>query len=340
MRSEPIRVGVVGCGRVAQEHLQAYQRLEEARLVAVADINEGQARSVAAQFGTTPYTDWQRMIERERLEAISVCTPPSTHAEIMLHAIETGVHVLCEKPLTIKLEEAKKVFQAVQRTPLVLMMASKFRFVDDLIKAKGVIDSGILGRLVLFENVFCSRVDMRNRWNANKAIAGGGVLFDNGTHSVDIARFLLGPIVTVQAQHGIQVQGIEVEDTCRMYFQSQRGVMGSVDVSWSIHKDTESYINVYGTEGSLSLGWRESKYRQHEKLHWVVFGEGYNKQQAFLKQARHFLQCVRGQESPVITPQDGLESVRVIEAAYRSAEVNKWMALEPLDEEVGTLAPS
>jgi predicted dehydrogenase len=244
------------------------------------------------------------------------------------------VHVLCEKPLTIQLADAKALVQAVQQAPRVLMMASKFRFVDDVVKAKGIIDAGILGRVVLFENVFCSRVDMRNRWNSKKAIAGGGVLFDNGTHSVDIARFLVGPIVTVQAQHGIQVQDIEVEDTCRVYFQSATGVMGSIDLSWSIHKDTDSYINVYGTEGSLSIGWRESKYRQHEKLHWVVFGEGYNKQQAFLSQLRHFLRCVRGVEQPLLSPLDGLESVRVIEAAYRSSQVNKWMELEPLEEEV------
>jgi len=334
MNREPCRLGVVGCGRCAQDHLQAYQHLDEARVVAVADINERQARSVASQFDCKPYTDYRVMLEAERLEAISVCTPPVTHAEIMLYALSRGVHVLCEKPLTIHLADAKKVLQVVQQEKLVLMMASKFRFVDDIVKAKGTIDSGILGRVILFENVFCSRVDMRDRWNSRREIAGGGVLFDNGTHSVDIVRFLVGPIATVQAQHGIQVQEIEVEDTSRLYFQSTTGVMGTIDLSWSIHKDNDSYINIFGTEGTLLIGWRESKYRQHEKLNWVVFGEGYNKQKAFLNQARHFLRCVRRQEIPIVTPLDGLESVRVIEAAYRSSAVNKWMELEPLDAEV------
>lgn len=334
MRSgERVRVAVVGCGRCAQDHLQAYQRLEEADIVAVADINEQQAASVAAQFGCKPYGDYRGMLEMERPHAISICTPPTTHAEIMLHALPEGVHVLCEKPLTIHLTDAKKVLESVHARGQILMMASKFRFVDDIVKAKGIVDSGILGRVILFENVFCSRVDMRERWNSKKEIAGGGVLFDNGTHSVDIARFLLGPIATVQAQHGLQVQNIEVEDTSRLYFQSITGVMGTIDLSWSIHKDNDSYINIFGTEGTLSIGWRESKYRQHEKLNWVVFGEGYNKQKAFLNQLRHFLRCVRGIESPIITPLDGLESVRVIEAAYRSSAVNKWMELEPLSPE-------
>lgn len=334
MNREPVRVAVVGCGRCAQDHLQAYQHLDEARVVAVADINERQARSVASQFDCKPYTDYRVMLEAERLEAISVCTPPVTHAEIMLYALSRGVHVLCEKPLTIHLADAKKVLQVVHQEKLVLMMASKFRFVDDIVKAKGIMDSGILGRVILFENVFCSRVDMRDRWNSRREIAGGGVLFDNGTHSVDIVRFLVGPIATVQAQHGIQVQEIEVEDTSRLYFQSTKGVMGTIDLSWSIHKDNDSYINIFGTEGTLLIGWREAKYRQHEKLNWVVFGEGYNKQKTFLNQARHFLRCVRRQEIPIITPLDGLESVRVIEAAYRSSAVNKWMELEPLEAEV------
>lgn len=333
MTREPVRVGVVGCGRVAQDHLQTYQRLDEARIVAVADVNEPLSQSVATQFDCTPYTDFRVMLERERPEAISICTPPVSHAQIALHALSRGVHVLCEKPLTIHLADAKELAQAVRREPRILMMASKFRFVDDLVKAKGMLDSGILGRVVLFENVFCSRVDMRNRWNSRKAIAGGGVLFDNGTHSVDIARFLVGPIVTVQAQHGLQVQDIEVEDTCRVYFQSASGVMGSIDLSWSIHKNEDTYIKIFGTEGTLSIGWRESKYRQHEKRHWVVFGEGYDKSRAFLNQLRHFLRCVQGRESPIITPLDALESVRVIEAAYRSSQVNKWMGLEPLDDE-------
>lgn len=331
MNREPVRVAVVGCGRCAQDHLQAYQKVREAKIVAVADVNDAQASSVAAQFDCKAYSDFRLMLQEARPQAISICTPPATHAEITLRAIAEGVHVLCEKPLTIDLADAIKVLQAVQDKDLILMMASKFRFVDDIVKAKGIIDSGILGRVILFENVFCSRVDMRGRWNSKKEVAGGGVLFDNGTHSVDIARFLIGPIATVQAQHGIQVQDIEVEDTSRLYFQSTTGVMGTIDLSWSIHKDNDSYINIFGTEGTLSIGWRESKYRQHEKLSWVVFGEGYNKQKTFLKEIQHFLGCVRGLELPIISPTDGLESVRVIEAAYRSSAVNKWMELEPFD---------
>jgi predicted dehydrogenase len=333
MTSETKRllVAVVGCGRIAQDHLQAYQNIKQAELVAVADVVERQAQSVGEQFGCRPFTDYRRMLEEVRPDAVSVCTPPSSHAEITLDALARGVHVLCEKPFATTLPDAKEMLNAAADAGLVLMMASKFRFVDDVVKAKGIIDSGILGQIILFENVFCSRVDMRGRWNSRKEVAGGGVLFDNGSHSVDLARYLLGPITAVQAQHGLQVQPIEVEDTSRMYFQTAGGVMGSIDLSWSIHKEIESYVSVFGTEGTLSVGWRESKYRQSEKMGWVVFGTGYDKQRAFIRQQGHFLDCVAGRAIPLITATDGLESVRVIEAAYRSSDVNKWAELEPID---------
>jgi predicted dehydrogenase len=285
---------------------------------------------VAEQFSCTPYNDYMQMLDKEDLDAISICTPPVTHAGIMLNALPR-VHVLCEKPLTIDLSDAKKVLAVVeQHDTRTLMMASKFRFVDDVVNAKSLVESGILGKVILFENVFCSRVDMRDRWNSRKSIAGGGVLFDNGTHSVDIARFLVGPIATVQAQLGIQIQAMEVEDTCRLYFQGVTGVQGTIDLSWSIHKDNDAFISIFGTEGTLQIGWRQSRYRQSEKVDWVVFGDGYNKQKAFGNQLRHFLACASGQQTPIITPLDALESVRVIEAAYRSSAINKWMELEPL----------
>ena len=331
----PVRVGVIGCGRIAQEHLQSYKALPDAELVAVADSLVNLASDIAAQHQCSAYTNYQEMLASGSVEAVSICTPPSTHADIMLEAIARGIHVLCEKPLTIQLQDAERVLLAVQNSDLVLMMASKFRFVSDVIKAKSLIEAGVIGRLVFFENAFCSRVDMRGRWNSNKAIAGGGVLFDNATHSVDIARFLLGPIASVQAEHGIRAQDLDVEDTSRLCFHSASGVLGTVDVSWSVNKEQDAYISVHGTDGTLTIGWRESKYRVHEKPDWVVFGEGYSKKTAFLRQIGHFLRCVRRQETPVITPLDGLESVRVIEAAYRSSTLNgTWMHLDPLNRQV------
>jgi predicted dehydrogenase len=265
-------------------------------------------------------------VQRERPQAAVICTPPATHAPIAATLLAAGVDVLCEKPLALDAGEAAAMLGAAARGRALLMMASKFRYVEDVIKAKSMIEGGLLGEVVLFENVFCGRVDMRSRWNAQRAIAGGGVLADNGTHSVDIARYLLGPIVAVQAQAGRSVQGLEVEDSALLQFRTAAGAMGSVQLSWSIAKQGD-YLAVHGTEGALSVGWQASRYQQGDKP-WVAFGDGYQKVAAMRGQMRNFLDARAGRVRPIITAADALESVRVIEAGYRSLGVDKWVAVE------------
>ena len=298
------------------------------RLVGVADVREEAARSVAAQHGCDAHADYRALLGRR----LAGCRDRLHAAEYACRDCRTacstsGVHVLCEKPLAVSTFEAETLVEKASRSGRQLMMASKFRFVEDVIKAKHIVDSGILGDVILYENVFCSRVDMRGRWNADRSIGGGGVLIDNGTHSVDIARYLLGPIAKVQAEEGRRVQGLEVEDTCRLDLQTACGAMGAIDLSWSIHKERDAYIEVFGPEGVLSIGWKGSKYRQSEKLDWVKFGKGYDKLSAFANQLRNFAGSIRGTEKPLITTEDSLESVRVIEAAYRSMEMDTWVAV-------------
>lgn len=325
----PLNFALIGCGRISQTHLEALAKVPACKLIAVGDIRMQAAKSVAEQFGCKSFSDYREVLNGNSIDAAIICTPPHTHAEIATFFLDNRVHVLCEKPLALTTEHASQMVGKGEENGCLLMMASKFRYVDDIIKAKGVVESGILGDVVLFENMFCSKVDMRNRWNSKKEVAGGGVLVDNGCHSVDIARYLLGPIVKVQAEEGKRVQSLEVEDTARLYFRTQVGTMGAVDLSWSLFKERESYIDLFGTEGVLSIGWKCSKYRQSEKLDWVIFGRGYDKFSCIRRQLENFVGSIKGTELPLITATDSLESVRVIDAAYKSMNVDKWV-------EVGT----
>ena len=235
--------------------------------------------------------------------------------------------MLCEKPIATSSEDLAAMLDAAVRADRRLMMASKFRYVDDTAAARSLIKAGILGRPVLLENTFANWLDVRSRWNADPKIAGGGVLIDNGTHSVDISRFLLGPITEVMAYHGPRVQEIEVEDTSHLSFRSESGATGTIDLSWSIHKERSSYIDVYGTEGMMSLGWKRSRYRQHHSNSWVDFGSGYDKNAAFRSQLANFVGHCRRGEAPRITTEDARASVAVIEAAYASARSGSWQTV-------------
>ena len=319
-----VNVALIGCGRISQVHLEAISREPRARLVAVADLDIKAAASAGEAFHAQVFEDPGMLLSTVHPDAVILCTPPNTHRPLAEAALSGGSHVLCEKPLAVTVDDAEAMVRTAESAGRVLMMASKFRYVQDIIRAKGIIQSGILGDVVLFENEFCSRVDMKNRWNAKHAVAGGGVLIDNGSHSVDIVRYLLGPIESLQAVVGKRWQDIEVEDTCHLHVRCADGTMASIDLSWSIHKENPYYIHVYGTHGTLEVGWKESRYRQSEKLDWVRFGSGYDKFQAVGVQFANFIDTVTGKARPLITPEDALESVRVIQFAYRTAEQNRW----------------
>lgn len=329
MTAQPVRFGVVGAGAIANAYGAAAQSADGVRITAVADLRQDAAAALAAELDCASFDDHRALLDAGLCDAVVVCTPPASHPEICLDAIARGVAVLCEKPLSIDLASAQRMVEAADEAGVILTMASKFRYVDDVSEAKALIDAGTIGEVVLFENTFTGRVDMRQRWNADPATSGGGVLIDNGTHSVDVIRFFLGPIAEVHAVEGKNVQGLAVEDTARIFVRSTAGVMGSIDLSWSLHKDRSSYVEVYGADGTLQVGWQRSRYRRTGDSDWTSFGRGYDKVGAFRNQLENFCRALHGEEDLRITAVDAIASVAVIEKAYESLRKDHWIAVGP-----------
>jgi predicted dehydrogenase len=325
--SQKLRFGFVGAGAIAQAYAQAFATSNECEFVAVTDTALEAARTMSDAYGCKSYPSLQAMIESAKIDAAVVCTPPAAHRDICVDLLQRKIPVLCEKPLSTDAKNARVIIDAARRSGVKFTMASKFRYVEDVAKAKAIVTAGLLGEIILFENAFTSRVDMSNRWNSNADVSGGGVLIDNGTHSVDLVRYFLGPIADVQVVEGKRSQGLAVEETVRIFVRSVAGVLGSIDLSWSINKEQESYINIYGTHGTLWIGWKESRYRQSGAREWVVFGKGYNKVQAFRSNIDNFARAIRGEEALLIDADDALASVEVIEAAYADLRRSHWIAV-------------
>jgi predicted dehydrogenase len=335
--SEAVKFGLVGAGGIAQAYAQAFAQTNLAELVAIADVRPEAANAMAEGAKCQAFATHQEMLANVEMDAVIICTPPSTHPEICIELARQGKHILCEKPFSIRLEDAIAMKAAARSSGVLLTMASKFRYAEDVIKAKSIVESGILGEIVLFENAFTSRVDMSSRWNSDPVVSGGGVLIDNGTHSLDIMRYFLGPLAEIQAIEGKRIQGLPVEDTVRIFAQSKGGIMGNIDLSWSINKELDYYLRIYGSEGTISVGWQESKYRQSTSQDWVVFGQGYSKVQSFCSQIENFSQAISNKEPLLITVEDAIASVEAIEAAYQSLNQDHWTPIYPFTTDSATV---
>jgi predicted dehydrogenase len=339
MKQSPLSFVLVGAGGIAQTHLQAFGRTNLAKLNAVVDVRRETAEAVAATTGCAAFSSISDLLKSSvQVDAAIVCTPPSTHVEVCKQLADAGVHVLCEKPIAVSLSAATDMIEHAKSRDTIMTMASKFRYTSDMIYTKQLVTSGVLGDVLLFENTFAGHVDMTKRWNSNPTISGGGVLIDNGTHSVDIVRYLLGPITSIQVLEGKRYQPIRVEDTVRIHARMECGALAAMDLSWSINKQTPWYVSIYGSQGTVLVGWKESKYKRTVDSDWTVFGTGYDKIQAFTSQLNNFCNAIHGIEPLLITYQDALASADAIDRAYQSMNNDAWVLLQNYPTTVGRIA--
>jgi predicted dehydrogenase len=327
MMGQPLRFGLVGAGGIAQAYVQVLADLDEASVVGVADTRKEAADAAAATLDCKSYADVEALASGNQLDGVILCTPPATHVALAEYFVRLGVPVLCEKPFAVTPGEARRLIAVADAASVTVTMAAKFRYVDDVHRARDIVESGMLGDPILFENTFASRVAMADRWNANPQVSGGGVLIDNGTHSVDIARFFLGRISEVHAVEGRREQGLEVEDTAQMFLRTEQDVLGTVDLSWSIDKSVDHFVRICCSEGVIEVGWRASRSRKAGATEWTVFGPGYDKVAAMRAEILNFARSLNGSEKLLITADDAIASVDVIAAAYRSITRRQWVTV-------------
>jgi predicted dehydrogenase len=319
-----LRFAVIGTGAIARAYEAAFASMRGAEIVAVCDVDLSAAQAYAQRIGCPSYSSVRSLLDRSRIDAAVVCTPPATHEAVACELLQAGVHVLCEKPLAVNASQARRMLGVASANGVILTMASKFRFASDVRKAREIVMEGEIGDLVFVENAFTAFVDMSERWNSNAAVSGGGVLIDNGTHAVDILRYFLGNLRDVQIVEGRRMQGLSVEDTVRLFVHNDQDVIGSSDLSWSIDKELETFVRLYGSEGTVLVGWKESKFRRRGESDWRTFGNGYDKIQAFRDQLLNFCEAIQGRANLVVSPVDALASVEVIQAAYAALEYARW----------------
>ena len=254
-----LRVGLIGCGRIAQRiHLAALAGLPEVELAAIAEADAGRreaGRAVAP--GVSLFADYRDLLERGGVEAVVICLPPALHAEAAVAAFERGLHVYLEKPLATALEEGERVVAAWRRAGTVGRIGFNLRFHPLVGALRQALRQGALGEVIAAQTVFCAARRSHPEWRRRRH-SGGGALLDLASHHFDLARFLVGQEI---AEVGALLRSAESEeDTAAVVLRLAAGPL--VTVFASLAAVEEDRIEVYGSRGKLVLDrYRSSRLR-------------------------------------------------------------------------------
>ncbi len=337
-----IRVGLIGTGVISQVHFNALATVPAATVVAVADLNQERARKFAADNGVGKvYGAHTELLADPDVDAVVVAIPNCFHAPVSIDALEAGKHVICEKPLALKLEDAKKMIETARRKGLVLAHAEELCFVPKFVKAFELMKSGGIGRPYLLRQ--CEKHDgPYSPWFWEPTQAGGGIVMDMGCHSIECIRFFLGKkkVKSVQAHMGTYLHGeiTREEDHAIIIMEFEDGTVGQAESSWALRGGMDSTFEIFGTDGVVyadllkgsalrafskngfpesdepSNGWT---YHDYE---WL-FNNGYPQEDA------HFIDCMLNGRQPDESGEDGLAVLEVILAAYHSAGIGRKVTL-------------
>jgi predicted dehydrogenase len=328
-----LRTAILGAGRIAGTWAEALRALDE-RFEWGAVVDPDPAAHGRLGEDVEYHVGTRDLLGAGPPDLAIVCSPPATHESVVTDLLLAGCHVVCEKPLTLNEASAVRMFHTAERAHRMLTMASKFRFVDAVRLAAAMIAAGRIGAPVVYECSFTGSIDMRGRWNSVPRLSGGGVLIDNGAHAVDLARALLGaPISRVLAHFGRRIQPLEVEDTVRVLFEaSGSACIGIFDLSWSVPRRDPVYARIQGENGTIELGWKFARWRPHDQEDWLPLDGaasqeacGYDKLAAFRAQLHDVHAAITMGRAPAVGMYEAIDSVRAVDAAYRSAMVGKWV---------------
>lgn len=342
-----VRLGFIGVGGIATwAHLPALKKLaDQAELAACADVNRERAESVAREYGFgKAYDSAAAMLAAGGLDAVFVCTPNRFHAESAIAALRAGVHVFCEKPPAMNAEEAQAMAEAASLAGKVLTFGLNYRFEPAAQAAMRFAEGGAFGQ------IYSGRVTAIRRrgipsWGVftNKELQGGGPLIDIGVHMLDTALWLMGypepdtVLGATYAEIGKRPPGpapwgpwdhenFTVEDlaTAMIRFKNGASLLLETSFAANIGPMEEHGVRLQGSQGGLSLFPFKAFTEMHGTLvdiapAWLPDGG----ESTYYHQAVHFLQAVRGEVAPLVTPQQAIRLSQVIDGIYRSAETGR-----------------
>ncbi len=366
---DSIGTALIGCGKVADAHAQAYKALPESRFVGVYDMQFARAEALAARYGVRAYRDLEELLHDSQVKAVSICTPHPTHTELVVACAQSGIHALIEKPMAVDLKGCDQAIAAAEAGRIKLGVVSQRRFYEPVLRVKKAIEDGKIGRPVLATVTVMGWRDrayyQMDPWRGKWATEGGGVMLTQTTHQIDLFQWLGGPIDEVFGYwDNLNHPYVEVEDTAIAVVRFKNGGLGTILLSNSqqpgfygkihVHGDSGASVGVQTDGGSPFVSgvtqhvdppfndiWTvpsEAKYLEGWQEADRARGQAVDIMTHYHKlQVQDFLQSILEGRDPAVPGREGRKHVELFTAIYRSQRDRRPVKF-PLDAEAGSEA--
>jgi predicted dehydrogenase len=326
-----MNVAIVGAGGMGRRHAASYRETGEARVAAVVDINREAAASLAGEDAQV-FASLEESLEKCDVDIVDVCTPTPFHAEHAVTALKAGKHLLLEKPMARTLDECDAIIRAAEGSGKTAMVAHVLRFFPEFVRGKEAVDAGLVGEPAV---VRTSRGGGMPRgvdsWYTDIA-QSGGVVLDLIIHDFDWLRWVLGPADRVYAR-GLAHSGRKGQDYALVTIRFKSGAIAHVEGTWMRPSGFETRFEIAGTQGLLDFSSRDSaslrvaRASGEERRAAVEVPESPLAENPYTSQIRHFLQCVRTGEAPVVSLQDARAAVEIALGALESMKTGEPVEL-------------
>lgn len=338
----PIRFALVGCGRISKNHIDAL-RLHEARaqLVAVCDVREQALRDAMAATGVPGFASLEALLSGSDADVVVLATPSGLHPRQAIAVAQAGRHVLSEKPMATKFEEGMAMVQACRDAGVKLFVVKQNRLNSTVQLVKRAIDQGRFGRIYMSTvNVFWTRpqsyydaAPWRGRWDMD-----GGAFMNQSSHYVDLLDWLVGPVDSVHAYTATLARDIEAEDTGVMSVRLRHGGLASINVTMLTYpQNLEGSITILGEKGTVKIGGTAVNKIEH----WQFADAHADDEQVTNASYQtpsvygfghplyydNVIKSLRGEASAEVDGYEGLRSLEILIAAYRSARDGQRVGL-------------
>lgn len=335
--SDPLRFGIIGCGRVAPRHADSISQLANAELVAIADTIESRAQNFANKYDATPYTDYQEMLKRDDIDIINICTPSGLHAPMGIEVAQAGKHIIVEKPIALSTADADSLINAADEAGVKLCVILQNRYNPPMQEIYNVVNSGKIGRILLGNATvrwYRPQSYYEDGWHGTWSM-DGGALMNQSIHHIDALQWLVGEVESVFAFTGTQNHVMEAEDTGVAVLRFKNGALGNVEGSTVTYpQNLEGSVAVFGEKGSLKVGGTAL----NRRVIWKIEGEmelekeritadvldppsvyGYSHKLVIAD----MIEAVLNDSQPTTHGREGKKSLALVEAMYESARIGQ-----------------